>query len=108
MPPEITVRGDQVVSGIKPNRIPYRVKQLCTGDIGFGATMTYDLELWAPGCDERLDALFDTALLRNLQLVRIGATALAVRFDDQQVHVVRRGNVTFSLALGFGDLVAHW
>ncbi len=35
--------------------IPYRVKQLCTGDIGFGATMTYDLELWAPGCDEWLE-----------------------------------------------------
>lgn len=35
--------------------IPYRVKQLCTGDIGFGATLTYDLELWAPGCDEWLE-----------------------------------------------------
>ncbi len=35
--------------------IPYRVKQLCTGDIGFGATMTYDLEFWAPGCDEWLE-----------------------------------------------------
>ena len=35
--------------------IPYRVKQLCTGDIGFGATNTYDLELWAPGCDEWLE-----------------------------------------------------
>lgn len=35
--------------------IPYLVKQLCTGDIGFGATMTYDLELWAPGCDEWLE-----------------------------------------------------
>ncbi|MBK8783633.1 MAG: serine--tRNA ligase [Anaerolineales bacterium] len=35
--------------------IPYRVKQLCTGDIGFGATMTYDLEMWAPGCDEWLE-----------------------------------------------------
>ena len=35
--------------------IPYRVKQLCTGDIGFGASMTYDLELWAPGCDEWLE-----------------------------------------------------
>ncbi len=35
--------------------IPYRVKSLCTGDIGFGATMTYDLELWAPGCDEWLE-----------------------------------------------------
>ncbi|RJP54456.1 MAG: serine--tRNA ligase [Anaerolineaceae bacterium] len=35
--------------------IPYRVKQLCTGDVGFGATMTYDLELWAPGCNEWLE-----------------------------------------------------
>jgi seryl-tRNA synthetase len=35
--------------------IPYRVKQLCTGDIGFGSVMTYDLELWAPGCDEWLE-----------------------------------------------------
>ncbi len=35
--------------------LAYRVKQLCTGDIGFGATMTYDLEVWAPGCDEWLE-----------------------------------------------------
>ncbi|MCQ3938069.1 MAG: serine--tRNA ligase [Chloroflexi bacterium] len=35
--------------------IPYRVKQLCTGDIGFGAALTYDLELWAPGCNEWLE-----------------------------------------------------
>ncbi len=35
--------------------IPYRVKQLCTGDIGFAAALTYDLEMWAPGCDEWLE-----------------------------------------------------
>jgi seryl-tRNA synthetase len=35
--------------------VPYRVKQLCTGDLGFGSTLTYDLELWAPGCDEWLE-----------------------------------------------------
>lgn len=35
--------------------LTYRVKRLCTGDIGFGATMTYDLEVWAPGCDEWLE-----------------------------------------------------
>ncbi len=35
--------------------LTYRVKQLCTGDIGFGSTMTYDLEVWAPGCDEWLE-----------------------------------------------------
>ncbi len=35
--------------------VPYRVVQLCTGDLGFAATMTYDLEAWAPGCGEWLE-----------------------------------------------------
>ena len=35
--------------------LTYRVKQLCTGDIGFGSAMTYDLEVWAPGCNEWLE-----------------------------------------------------
>jgi seryl-tRNA synthetase len=35
--------------------LTYRVKRLCTGDIGFGATMTYDLEVWAPGLQEWLE-----------------------------------------------------
>ena len=29
--------------------IPYRVVELCTGDIGFSATKTYDIEVWLPG-----------------------------------------------------------
>jgi seryl-tRNA synthetase len=29
--------------------LPYRVVALCTGDIGFSATKTYDLEVWLPG-----------------------------------------------------------
>ncbi len=29
--------------------LPYRVMSLCTGDMGFGATKTYDLEVWLPG-----------------------------------------------------------
>ncbi len=35
--------------------LTYRIKQLCTGDIGFGATMTYDIEVWAPGLQEWLE-----------------------------------------------------
>ena len=35
--------------------LTYRVKQLCTGDIGFGATMTYDIEVWASGLQEWLE-----------------------------------------------------
>ena len=34
---------------------PYRVKQLCTGDLGFGSSITYDLEVWAAGCQEWLE-----------------------------------------------------
>ena len=35
--------------------LTYRVKQLCTGDLGFGARLTNDLEVWAPGCGEWLE-----------------------------------------------------
>jgi seryl-tRNA synthetase len=32
--------------------IPYRVIVLCTGDMGFGAAKTYDIEVWLPGQDK--------------------------------------------------------
>ncbi len=35
--------------------LTYRVKQLCSGDIGFGSLITYDLEVWSPGCNEWLE-----------------------------------------------------
>ena len=35
--------------------LPYRVKQLCTGDLGFNSVITYDLEVWAAGCGEWLE-----------------------------------------------------
>jgi seryl-tRNA synthetase len=30
-------------------QLPYRVVELCTGDLGFAAAKTYDLEVWLPG-----------------------------------------------------------
>ena len=35
--------------------LTYRVKILCTGDLGFCARKTYDIETWAPGCGEWLE-----------------------------------------------------
>lgn len=35
--------------------LTYRINQLCTGDLGFGARITYDIEVWAPGCAEWLE-----------------------------------------------------
>ena len=35
--------------------LPYRVKELCTAELGFAATKAYDIDMWAPGCDEWLE-----------------------------------------------------
>ncbi len=35
--------------------LPYRVVQLCAGEIGFASAMTYDIEVWAAGCQEWLE-----------------------------------------------------
>ena len=35
--------------------IPFRIRELCTGDLGFHSAKTYDIEMWAPGCGEWLE-----------------------------------------------------
>ncbi|MCC6381133.1 MAG: serine--tRNA ligase [Dehalococcoidia bacterium] len=35
--------------------LPYRLVQLCTGDLGFNATKTFDVEVWSPGVGEWLE-----------------------------------------------------
>jgi seryl-tRNA synthetase len=35
--------------------IPYRLVEMCTGDLGFQAAKKYDIELWAPGVQEWLE-----------------------------------------------------
>ena len=35
--------------------LSYRVLQLCTGDLGFHSAKSYDVEVWAPGCEEWLE-----------------------------------------------------
>jgi seryl-tRNA synthetase len=40
---------------LKTLDLPYRVVQMCTADLSFSAMAKYDLEVWAPGCDEWLE-----------------------------------------------------
>jgi seryl-tRNA synthetase len=35
--------------------IPYRVIQMCAGDLSFTASIKYDIDVWAPGCGEWLE-----------------------------------------------------
>ena len=43
---ELTTHAETVLQKLE---LPYRVVNLCTGDIGFSAAKTYDLEVWLPG-----------------------------------------------------------
>jgi seryl-tRNA synthetase len=43
---ELTGHAERVLQGLE---LPYRVVALCGGDVGFGSTKTYDLEVWLPG-----------------------------------------------------------
>ena len=36
-------------------KLRYRVKLLCTGDLGFASRITYDIEVWSPGVEEWLE-----------------------------------------------------
>ncbi|MBD1581374.1 serine--tRNA ligase [Pseudoalteromonas sp. S16_S37] len=42
---ELTGHAEQILQALE---LPYRKVVLCTGDMGFGATKTYDLEVWLP------------------------------------------------------------
>ena len=74
--------------------LPYRVMSLCTGDMGFGSSKTYDLEVWVPAqgtyreissvsnCEafqaRRLQARFKNAQGRNELVHTLNGSGLAV------------------------------
>ena len=74
--------------------LPYRVMVLCTGDMGFGASKTYDLEVWLPAQDtfreissvsnceafqaRRLQARFKNAQGKNELVHTLNGSGLAV------------------------------
>ena len=46
---KMLVNSEEVLKRLE---LPYRVVSLSTGDLGFGATKTYDIEVWLPGQDK--------------------------------------------------------
>ena len=43
---ELTSHAETILQRLE---LPYRVIELCTGDLGFSAAKTFDLEVWMPG-----------------------------------------------------------
>ncbi|KTT27568.1 serine--tRNA ligase [Pseudacidovorax intermedius] len=88
---EMTRHAEAVLQALE---LPYRVVLLCTGDMGFGASKTYDLEVWIPAQDtyreissvsnceafqaRRLQARFKNAQGKNELLHTLNGSGLAV------------------------------
>ena len=49
---EMLASAESLLQGLE---LEYRVLQICSGDIGFSASVSYDLEIWAPGAREWLE-----------------------------------------------------
>ena len=49
---EMVSQAEALLQGLE---LEYRVLQICSGDIGFSAAVSYDLEVWAPGAQEWLE-----------------------------------------------------
>ncbi|MFD0912185.1 serine--tRNA ligase [Methylophilus luteus] len=112
---EMVSHAENVLQALE---LPYRVVALCTGDMGFGAAKTYDLEVWLPAqntyreissvsnCEafqaRRLQARFRNAngkpeLLHTLNGsgLAVGRTLVAVLENNQNAD----GSVTIPKAL---------
>jgi len=49
---ELEALVQQAESVLRALKLPYRVIELCTGDLGFSAVKTYDLEVWLPSSEK--------------------------------------------------------
>ncbi len=52
---ELTKMMDDAEAVARKLNLPYRILELCTGDIGFASSKSYDIEVWAAGCNEWLE-----------------------------------------------------
>jgi len=88
---DMTAHAEAILQKLK---LPYRVMALCTGDMGFGASKTHDLEVWLPAqntyreissvsnCEafqaRRLQARFKNAQGKNELVHTLNGSGLAV------------------------------
>jgi seryl-tRNA synthetase len=67
--------------------LPYRVMLLCTGDMGFGAAKTYDLEVWLPAQNTYRE-ISSVQQLRAFQARRMQARFKNAQGKNELVHTL--------------------
>ena len=82
--------------------LPYRVVRLCTGDTGFSAQQTYDIEVWLPGQNKGKGMYREISSCSNcgpFQARRMKARFRDDNGDIQFVHTLNGSGVAVGRAM---------
>ena len=82
--------------------LPYRVVRLCTGDTGFSAAQTYDIEVWLPGQNDGAGMYREISSCSNCHAFQ--ARRMKARYRDEQgqtqfVHTLNGSGVAVGRAM---------
>jgi seryl-tRNA synthetase len=83
---------------LKRLHLPYRVVTLCTGDMGFAAQKTYDIEVWLPG-QGRYREISSVSVCGDFQARRMNARYRAGDGKPRFVHTLNGSGVAVGRAL---------
>ena len=72
---------------LKRLKLPYRVVELCTGDLGFGARRTFDIEVWLPSQDTYRE-ISSISNCGDFQARRMNARYKHAERDNRFVHTL--------------------
>jgi seryl-tRNA synthetase len=78
--------------------LPYRVMSLCTGDMGFGATKTYDLEVWLPA-QSAYREISSVSNCEAFQARRMQARFKTVQGKNELVHTLNGSGLAVGRAM---------
>ena len=78
--------------------LPYRVMLLCTGDMGFGAQRTHDLEVWLPG-QNAFREISSCSVCGDFQARRMMARFKATDGKNHYVHTLNGSGVAVGRAM---------
>jgi len=78
--------------------LPYRVMALCTGDMGFGAARTYDLEVWLPA-QSAYREISSCSNCESFQARRMQARFKSAQGKNEFVHTLNGSGLAVGRAL---------
>ena len=91
----LTLNAEAILQKLE---LPYRVLQLCSGDMGFSAARTYDLEVWLPG-QSAYREISSCSNCEAFQARRLGARMRTAAGRTEFVHTLNGSGVAVGRAL---------